>query len=133
MRGVSAFLRPLLDKPSVVGSGHCAICGRPSHDAHHVIQKGMGGVGRETEKHIPTMELCGFGNNSGCHGLMHKGILHVYWEDGMGGWVFWRSPEPMKDFDAWYDHSEEFIPVPGWIEQRDGSILRVFGRGKETP
>jgi len=120
---MNAFLRRLLDKPSVIGSGRCAVCGRPSSNNHHVIQKGMGGVGRETEKRIPLIELCGNGNVSGCHGLAHSGILHLYWEEGMGGWVFWRSPEPMKDFDAWWDHSDEYLPVPGWVEQEKGTIL----------
>ena len=76
------------------------------------------------------MRLCGFGNNSGCHGLMHKGRLHVYWDESMGGWVFWVSPEPMKDFDAWYNHWDEFLPIPGWIEQQTGKLLHVFGSGK---
>ena len=123
MRGVSAFLRPLLDKPSILDTDFCAICGRPAIDGHHVIQKGMGGYSKETERRIPQFRLCGFGNTSGCHGLAHKGRLHIYWDDGMGGWVFWVSEEPMKDFDAWYFHADEFLPVPGWVEQQEHSIL----------
>lgn len=130
MRGVGLFYERLLDKPSIVDTDFCAICGRPAIDKHHVIKKGMGGYSKETEKRIPQMRLCGFGNTSGCHGLMHKGRLHVYWDESMGGWVFWVSPEPMKDFDAWYNHWDEFLPIPGWIEQQTGKLLRVFGSGK---
>ena len=128
MRGVGLFYERLLDKPSIVDTDFCAICGRPAIDKHHVIKKGMGGYSKETEKRIPQMRLCGFGNASGCHGLMHKGRLHVYWDESMG--VFWVSPEPMKDFDAWYNHWDEFLPIPGWIEQQTGKLLRVFGSGK---
>lgn len=118
---VNAFYRRLLDKPDVIGTGRCAICGRPSMNHHHVIKKGMGGVGRKTESRIPLIELCGMGNTGGCHGLAHAGRLHIYWEEGMGGWVYWISPQPMKDFDAWWDFSGEFLPVPGWA-MRGGSI-----------
>lgn len=130
MRGVGLFYERLLDKPSIVDTDFCAICGSPAIDKHHVIKKGMGGYSKETEKRIPQMRLCGFGNNSGCHGLMHKGRLHVYWDESMGGWVFWVSPEPMKDFDAWYNHWDEFLPIPGWIEQQTGKLLHVYGSGK---
>lgn len=130
MRGVGLFYERLLDKPSIVDTDFCAICGSPAIDKHHVIKKGMGGYSKETEKRIPQMRLCGFGNASGCHGLMHKGRLHVYWDESMGGWVFWVSPEPMKDFDAWYNHWDEFLPIPGWIEQQTGKLLHVYGSGK---
>ena len=130
MRGVGLFYERLLDKPSIVDTDFCVICGSPAIDKHHVIKKGMGGYSKETEKRIPQMRLCGFGNTSGCHGLMHKGRLHVYWDESMGGWVFWVSPEPMKDFDAWYNHWDEFLPIPGWIEQQTGKLLHVFGSGK---
>lgn len=128
--GLNGFTAKLLDKPSVTDTPFCAICGRPAHDAHHVIEKGMGGVTRRTEKRIPKMRLCGNGNVSGCHGLLHQMKLHVYWDDSMGGWVFWRSYEPMGHFDAWQQHHDEYLPVPGWVEQKEGSVLHVFGSGK---
>ena len=110
--GYGEFFEALLDKPSVPDNGRCAICGRPAHDKHHVVQKGIGGVSDEIEARIPTMPLCGAGNASGCHGLMHARKLHVYWDEAKGGLVFWYHPSPMGDLKAWIDHGAEYLPVP---------------------
>ncbi|MBQ9041464.1 MAG: hypothetical protein IJ111_01450 [Eggerthellaceae bacterium] len=124
----SMFRQKLFDKPSVVDTEHCVICGRWAHDAHHVIQKGMGGVSRETDKRIPKVKLCGSGNLDGCHGMLHKGLLHIYWEKSMGGWVFYWTPKPMNDQKCWEMFSKDYLPMPGWVNQQRPVL--VFGRGK---
>ena len=125
---MNLYRKNLLDRPSVIDTDHCVICGRPAHDAHHVIQKGMGGVSRQTDKRIPRLKLCGAGNTSGCHGLLHQGKLHINWDTSMGGWVFMRTPEPMNDIECWEQYADEYLPVPGWEEQQRPT--HIFGSGK---
>ena len=124
----SKYRDNLFDRPSVVDADFCAICGRPASNAHHVIQKGMGGVSKETDKRIPRIRLCGSGNASGCHGLVHQGKLHLNWDDCLGGWVFFMTPDPVSDELCWELHSDAYLPVPGWVEQQEPTI--VYGRGK---
>ena len=122
----SAYRMNLLDKPSVTDTPYCVVCGKPATNAHHVIPKGMGGVSKEMEARIPKLKLCGNGNLNGCHGLAHQGLLHINWEDGMGGWVFRRSSEPMGDEESWRQFWSDYLPVQGWDEQKHPTI--VFGR-----
>lgn len=115
--GMSAFREVLLDKPSVLTANRCAICGKWATNAHHVIQKGMGGVSPETERRIPKVTLCGSGT-TGCHGDVHAHLLHLYWSDGLGGWVYHRTAQPVNDYLDWYQNSSEYRPMPGWTEQK---------------
>ena len=108
----------LLDKPSVDDGIHCAVCGRPATNLHHVIEKGMGGVSHQVDRRIPKIRLCGMGNVSGCHGLVHKKLLHIYWDSGSGDWVMLRTREPMKHSKAWECHCDEYSVLPGWYFQR---------------
>lgn len=124
MRG--SYRDNLMGRPSVV-SDRCAVCGRYASNLHHVVQKGMGGVSRDVERRIPKVALCGSGT-TGCHGLVHERRLHLNWCDGMGGWVWWQSPEPMDDELAWRLHAAEYRPMRGWIEQQAPG--EVFGRGE---
>lgn len=112
--GYSMFREQLLGKPSVIGSGKCAVCGRMHTHKHHVVQKGMGGVRRETDRRIPLIELC-----SDCHRMVHdKRMLHLHWFDGLGGWCYYVSPYAMDDQVAATSHIRDFRPLPGWTEQR---------------
>ena len=109
-----AYDEPLLDKPSIIPEdGTCAICGRMAENRHHIIPKGMGGRSKAIEKRIPLIAVCGFGNNSGCHGKLHSGLLHLRWEDG---WQVKETPEPTKRINALMD-PEGWKPLRGW---RDG-------------
>lgn len=119
------FWDVLLDKPSV-GKDFCAVCGRPAHNLHHAIQKGMGGVTPEIERCIPKVALCGDGNASGCHGLVHQGYLHLYWAESLGGWVWYRSRIPCDHESAWRVHRREYRPLRGWMEQK---VRSIGGRG----
>ena len=110
----SEFRDFLLDKPSVISTGRCAVCDRIGTHRHHVIPKGMGGTTRSTDRRIPLIELC-----ASCHADVHdRRLLHLYWIEGMGGWVFWRSPYAMDDQIALNQHMREFRPLPGWIAQK---------------
>ena len=79
----------LLDKPSI-DSKVCAVCGRPAANRHHVIQKGLGGT--KLEPRIPTIPLCGFGNNEydGCHGLAHANRIEFKYDERDRLWK-WRQ------------------------------------------
>ncbi len=122
MRG--AYRDNLLDRPSVAEGSRCAVCGRIATNRHHVVQKGMGGVSAAMERRIPKVLLCGSGN-TGCHGAAHARLLHLQWCDGLGGWVWWRSAEPMDDELAWRLHRDEYRPLRGWVEQMR---WRTYGR-----
>ncbi len=118
--GYSAFREHLLDKPSLTGLGHCAICGRLGTNKHHVIEKGAGGVTSAVDARIPLVELC-----SGCHDMVHmQRKLHIYWSDALGGWAFWVSRIGMDDQVAWTMHQREFRVMPGQVEQmRWGDVI----------
>lgn len=105
---INEFTAVMLDRPSIGGT-RCAICGAPATNAHHVIQKGMGGTSYESR--IPTIKLCGSGV-TGCHGLAHQKRLHIYWRDG---WVYLITSRPINDFRCWQTRADEYRPVPGWI------------------
>lgn len=100
----NALADSLLDKPSAL-SLSCVICGRPATDAHHVIQKGMGGVNKDMERRIPKVSLCRH-----CHNEVHAKRLHFAWRDG---WVYYADPEPMSDWRAWLNHEDEYRPIRG--------------------
>lgn len=115
--GLSAWREQMLDRPSVLTANRCAICGRYATNAHHIVQKGMGGVSKDVERRIPKMTLCGSGT-TGCHGAVHGRILHIVWSDGLGGWVFRWSSVPCDDLMDWIGNSSLYLPVPGWVEQK---------------
>lgn len=115
--GYNEFREQLLGKPSVIGTGRCAVCGRLATNRHHVVPKGMGGCSAEVEDRIPKIELCGSGT-TGCHGDVHAKLLHLHWFDGLGGWCVYRSPHPMDDQIAAQLHIREFKPLQGWVEQK---------------
>ena len=129
--GYGPFREALLGKPDVTLMPFCAICGRPAHDRHHVVQKGIGGASAEVDARIPLIRLCGSGNEDGCHGLLHAHVLHVYWDDGAHGaepgWVFYLSPTPMDDAECWELNRAAYLPVPGWEEQRRTAEWRMYG------
>lgn len=100
LRGRSAEAFSMLGKPCVGAryTGHgdahilepdarCAVCGRLAANAHHHPPKGMGGGSFELPTprgavilRPPLIAVCGFGNASGCHGLLHSGAALIRWE-----------------------------------------------------
>lgn len=84
---MNKFQEFLMDKPSLKSPG-CVFCGRPKGSEHHVVPRSAGGTKG------PTLSVCGSGNESGCHGLLHARKLHVWWEDDR--WVYLYTPEPTK-------------------------------------
>jgi len=108
--GYGPFRDALLGKPDAVYGPFCTICGRSARDLHHVVQKGAGGASGAVDAEIPRIRLCGHGNLDGCHGLVHAGLLHVYWKDG---WAFYYSDQPMDDLECWLEHGDEYMPVFG--------------------
>ena len=110
MYGFDEFDSALLDAPDLDDGYRCAVCGRPGNNLHHVIEKGIGGVTKEVERHIPRIRLCGSGT-TGCHGEVHAKRLHIYRDER--GWVCYRTEEPTSDFRCWMDHSEDYRPIGG--------------------
>lgn len=92
----------LMKAPSIEASC-CPFCGRPWAERHHVVPRSAGG------EQGPTITVCGFGNSSGCHGLLHSHRLHLDYTDE--GWVFLLTEKPMKDHEA--------DQLKGWRKIRD--------------
>lgn len=88
--------RALLSAPSI-HTETCVFCGRRATNQHHVVFRSQGGG------EGPTVSVCGMGNASGCHGLLHRRMLHLRYE---GGWQFLRTGEPTKYQDA--------LAMEGW-------------------
>ena len=88
--------KALMQEPSIT-SPYCVFCGRPATNQHHVVFRSQGG------KDGPTLSVCGMGNASGCHYLLHQRMLHVRYEDG---WQFLTTNRPTKYQDA--------LSMDGW-------------------
>lgn len=85
------FSAPSIDTP------YCPFCGFPAQNKHHIVPRSRGGANGAT------VNVCGLGNTSGCHGLLHKKMLHLKYEDG---WYFLRTDKPTKyqtalDMQGW--------------------------------
>lgn len=76
----------------------CALCGRPAASRHHVVHRSQGGASG------PTVTVCGRGNEGGCHGLLHAGLLHLDFRDGAWHWLRTDAPtsaDAARDMDGW--------------------------------
>ncbi len=93
-----------MGRPSVDGPV-CPFCGRRATNRHHVVPRSAGGAKG------PTVAVCGMGNASGCHGLLHRHVLHLDWDEEAGCWVYLRTAEPMKDERA--DAMDGWRPLRG--------------------
>lgn len=82
--------------PSII-TPECPFCGRPSTNRHHIIPRSQGGHDG------PTIDVCGMGNASGCHGRLHDHTLHLRYE---GDWQYLRTDQPTKYQDA--------LAMDGW-------------------
>ena len=78
--------KPLMDAPELVRPW-CVVCGRKATNKHHVIPRSHGG------SNGPVLSLCGFGNQSGCHGLAHEYRLHFRFT---GRWEYLKTKKPTK-------------------------------------
>lgn len=95
---MNEYQRALMEAPSVK-SIRCVFCGRPATSQHHVVPRSQGGTKG------PTVSVCGFGNESGCHGLLHAHRLHLTHSDLLG-WEYLHTEEPTK--------YERAIRMRGW-------------------
>ena len=93
---MNEFQRRLMDKPDlrvkadIFDPGYiCPFCRiNRATEKHHIVHRSQGG------KEGPIVQVCGFGNAGGCHGLLHQHKLHLDWDNG---WVYARTKEPAKD------------------------------------
>lgn len=76
----------MMGRPSIE-TERCAFCGRRVGSRHHIVPRSHGGSDG------PTVTVCGTGNESGCHGLLHSHRLHLRWRDG---WEWLHTAEPVK-------------------------------------
>lgn len=94
---MNEYDRWLMDKPSVE-TRMCCICGaKPSQERHHVVPRSHGG------SEGPTVTVCGWGNSSGCHGLLHGHRVHLRYDCG---WEVLVTDEPTK--------YEKALGMEGW-------------------
>lgn len=101
---MNEYQKSLMDAPSVE-SDLCVICGCPATNQHHVVPKSAGGTNG------PTISVCGNGNMSGCHKLLHDHILHVTWSTVLG-WEYLFTDKPMKEDKAL--RLKDWRPFPVW-------------------
>lgn len=104
---MNRYQERLMDKPSL-RSPYCVFCGRRKQSEHHLVPRSQGGTKG------PTVSVCGLGNESGCHGLLHAHRLHVNWSDELEMWIFLHTQEPMKFHQA--------LELDGWRPLRLRSI-----------
>lgn len=88
--------KELMCAPSI-NSMWCPFCGRIATQKHHIVHRSRGGTNG------PTVNVCGLGNASGCHGKLHQHRLHLRYTDE---WEFLETEEPTKyqdalDMDGW--------------------------------
>lgn len=88
--------KALMCAPSI-DSMWCPFCGRIATQKHHIVPRSRGG------KDGPTVNVCGLGNASGCHGKLHQHRLHLRYTDE---WEFLETSEPTKYQDA--------LEMDGW-------------------
>lgn len=82
----------VLNAPDVKGDV-CAFCGAMATNRHHIAPKGMGG----RKDAGPTVPVCGMGNTSGCHRLLHEGKLHMRYVGGANPhWEYVRFKKGTK-------------------------------------
>lgn len=67
--------RALFGAPSFHAE-RCPFCGRPATNRHHIVPRSQGGTDGAT------IDVCGAGNASGCHGKLHAHTLHLRYCDG---------------------------------------------------
>ena len=89
--------KPLFAAPSIE-SESCPFCGKPATNRHHIVPRSQGG------SKGATVTVCGMGNASGCHGLIHAHRLHLRFIEGR--WEYLRT-EPMK--------YEKALEMEGWL------------------
>ena len=95
------YQKALMSAPSIHAQ-ICPFCGRPSTNRHHIIPRSQGG------HNGPTIDVCGMGNASGCHGKLHAHKLHLRFD---GGWLFLETNEPTK--------YERALQMDGWKPLED--------------
>ena len=94
---MNEYDKALMDKPSIETSV-CCICGfRLASNRHHIVPRGRGG------SRGPTVTVCGWGNSSGCHGLLHGHRAHLRYDCG---WEVLVTDEPTK--------YEKALGMEGW-------------------
>lgn len=99
---LNRLFEELMDAPDLLSTdGMCAICRiRPVQNRHHIVPRSQGGTSG------PIAEVCGLGNASGCHGMLHGHLLHLRF--GGGAWQVLVTKEPVKyqdalDMEGWFD------------------------------
>ena len=99
--------KALFFAPKIVAS-ECPFCGRPTTNRHHIIPRSQGG------KDGPTIDVCGMGNASGCHGKLHSHLLHLRYTHE---WEFLETREPTKYQDA--------LAMDGWQSLKNPYLNRL--------
>ena len=84
---MNEYDKALMQGPSI-DTVCCPFCGRLASNAHHIVPRSHGG------HNGPTVRVCGMGNASGCHGLLHSHQLHLRWTGTE--WQYLYTPEPTK-------------------------------------
>lgn len=101
---MNEYQKRLIQAPTIRGF-NCVFCGRPRQAYHHIVPRSQGGGNG------PVIPVCGCGNESGCHGLLHSHRLHLAY-DPRFGLSFKYTPEPTRYEDA--------LGMAGWMPLHSG-------------
>lgn len=101
---MNEYMKKLMKAPSIEGN-HCAFCGSPATNKHHVVLRSQGG------SKGPTIPVCGMGNASGCHGLLHAHKLNVRYSEERG-WEYIYTSELMK-YEKALEIKDGWLPMKG--------------------
>ena len=93
------YQRALMNAPNIE-SRLCPFCGQPATNRHHIVPRSQGG------EHFPTVTVCGMGNASGCHRLLHLHRINLRYDGER--WLYLITRESVKEADA--------LNMDGWRE-----------------
>lgn len=105
---MNEFQKRLYSMPSI-HLGYCPFCGKPPQNRHHIVPRSQGGHDGAT------VDVCGFGNASGCHGLLHSHRIHLR-PDKTGEWWEWILLQAPAKYEVAIQ-KKGWVPVDG---PRDG-------------
>ena len=94
----------LMGAPSII-TACCPFCSGQLTNRHHIVPRSQGGTNG------PTIDVCGMGNASGCHGKLHSHKLHLRYIDG---WQYLETDEPTK--------YQKALGMDGWRYLEGGNL-----------
>ena len=101
---------------------YCPFCGRKATNRHHIIPRSQGGHDG------PTIDVCGMGNASGCHGKLHNHLLHLRYTND---WQYLETDKPTKYQDALAMDGWKYLDSYAAILNREAERMRERAKTRQ--